>query len=1039
MKRIRNRRGSEVLPFILSAILLLPTSIQSQSPSHGISFPELIDPYIERVYDPANPSETCFDVLYQSDTDGNGIVTNDEYTNFVSELSGGQFNESYVDMPFVLKVNFVYLSCLCRFRPENSGAPNSECCKGPDGGLYIDGAGPGDIPTKAQEAYLILVCSETQGAIGYAREELGITANPTARPTNVVTPSPTKAPLTKAPTQSPSKKTISSAPTLTPSTVQPSTSPTLEPSTSSPTMKPTTLSPSLSPNETPTTLMPVTSTPTKQPTIEPILVTSTPTKQPIAGITPTTLGPSLIETPTVAITNTPTSGVTQDPTLSAQPTSSSGEIIPPTTDDSLTPPPPSTDDSITPPTPTTTDDSISTPTSPTNPDDPDAVEKQPGDGDQESDSISAGGIAGIVIASAFVAFAAAYALGKKRRRDDEDDPDLQEVRNRDLDADLEAGKAADLEAVAMIPVQEERKLDDGGGDANKSLGDDSDNIGDIVIGSLGSYDASAGYIPTSPDTARSPPPSDVPLISGMPSSPTRSKVGAKETTSSSYDDSSSAGESGWSSSAGLSSLNTASFDAGSLTDEGLLLSSPDKIMATLGAAEIATAAAGSTQRDARPTFVPASDNSPGDDSSDVSYEENAPMSAALAVHGLDSDHPSSPPAKTKVTREDLNRAIDAGDWAVVGATAALLADTTHSSSMSSAESQGGIRSSESFQTTESSNHQAAELDRMVDTGDWEGVVLAAAQYEGSSGLNQDEDTHMLSKDNTTESGEQSLKDLAEIRAEVEILVRRVVPDEVDNIDEMMQQFEGREHELVETLRTMQERSVAKRARDAVQKTAKLEAKAKASLSSNKSVESSSSDLSHYAGSASSSVSDYVPSSSGGDEDSSSLTDSSISDLGTESSSKKTVQSSLGLAIEKGDWRAVGEAAALMGTGEGSSIIQDDSGSSLNTSLSQAESSKSKADRINHLDSLIAKGDWAGIVAAAGTYQAVDDTFGAGATQEERDALAQATMWQEIANQSRQEGGAEAEGAKDAADWAISRAMKSASDAAALKGGDDESV
>ena len=186
-------------------------------------------------------------------------------------------------------------------------------------------------------------------------------------------------------------------------------------------------------------------------------------------------------------------------------------------------------------------------------------------------------------------------------------------------------------------------------------------------------------------------------------------------------------------------------------------------MATLGAAEIATAAAGSTQRDARPTFVPASDNSPGDDSSDVSYEENAPMSAALAVHGLDSDHPSSPPAKTKVTREDLNRAIDAGDWAVVGATAALLADTTHSSSMSSAESQGGIRSSESFQTTDSSNHQAAELDRMVDTGDWEGVVLAAAQYEGSSGLNQDEDTHMLSKDNTTESGEQSLKDLAEIR------------------------------------------------------------------------------------------------------------------------------------------------------------------------------------------------------------------------------------------------------------------------------------
>jgi hypothetical protein len=43
---------------------------------------------------------------------------------------------------------------------------------------------------------------------------------------------------------------------------------------------------------------------------------------------------------------------------------------------------------------------------------------------------------------------------------------------------------------------------------------------------------------------------------------------------SSSDDSSSCGESGWSSSAGFSSLNTASFDAG--TDDGLLPGSPDR-------------------------------------------------------------------------------------------------------------------------------------------------------------------------------------------------------------------------------------------------------------------------------------------------------------------------------------------------------------------------------------------------------------------------------------------------------------------------------
>ena len=48
----------------------------------------------------------------------------------------------------------------------------------------------------------------------------------------------------------------------------------------------------------------------------------------------------------------------------------------------------------------------------------------------------------------------------------------------------------------------------------------------------------------------------------------------------------------------------------------------------------------------------------------------------------------------------------------------------------------------------------------------------------------------------------------EIRAEVEALVRRVVPEEADNIDEMMTQFKGREEELVETLRRMQERAVS---------------------------------------------------------------------------------------------------------------------------------------------------------------------------------------------------------------------------------------
>mmetsp|Transcript_7140 Transcript_7140/g.12423 ORF Transcript_7140/g.12423 Transcript_7140/m.12423 type:complete len:83 (+) Transcript_7140:106-354(+) len=56
------------------------------------------------------------------------------------------------------------------------------------------------------------------------------------------------------------------------------------------------------------------------------------------------------------------------------------------------------------------------------------------------------------------------------------------------------------------------------------------------------------------------------------------------------------------------------------------------------------------------------------------------------------------------------------------------------------------------------------------------------------------------------------KSIDEIREEVQNLVRRVVPDEIDHVDAMMVQFEGRESELVETLRTMLERQVAQGAR-----------------------------------------------------------------------------------------------------------------------------------------------------------------------------------------------------------------------------------
>jgi hypothetical protein len=241
--------------------------------------------------------------------------------------------------------------------------------------------------------------------------------------------------------------------------------------------------------------------------------------------------------------------------------------------------------------------------------------------------------------------------------------------------------------------------------------------------------------------------------------------------------------------------------------------------------------------------------------------------------------------------EQIDTAIISG-----GVTATLL----------SGRSVGGNSSEDSAATSDDvASESAKELDQLVDTGDWEGVVLAASKFErnspssfeenlrpprvstfipshsgpmsfdstsrGTTGedsvlpgdtqgsgssesyglhpsgknvdsvssdyVHNDEDSGSSSPEEASSTGLSSVLSpatssvtgisatkRAEIRAEVEALVRRVVPDEINNVDEMMNQFKGREEELLETLRNMQERNIAKRERAARNKSAKLEAK-----------------------------------------------------------------------------------------------------------------------------------------------------------------------------------------------------------------------
>jgi hypothetical protein len=183
----------------------------------------------------------------------------------------------------------------------------------------------------------------------------------------------------------------------------------------------------------------------------------------------------------------------------------------------------------------------------------------------------------------------------------------------------------------------------------------------------------------------------------------------------------------------------------------------------------------------------------------------------------------------------------------VGATAALMA-----ASISPEE-----KETRSSSRRPSLNSLPSELDSLIEEGNWQAVMAVAARYdtdiggtistgeEGSrsarsrsstncsdtvdgsyySGTEHSSTYNSTVRGSVTTSASQKER-IEEIRAQVERLVREVVPDEFENVDEMMAQFKGKEEELLETLRTMKERDVAKKARLEAHKLARRNTRSK---------------------------------------------------------------------------------------------------------------------------------------------------------------------------------------------------------------------
>jgi hypothetical protein len=261
---------------------------------------------------------------------------------------------------------------------------------------------------------------------------------------------------------------------------------------------------------------------------------------------------------------------------------------------------------------------------------------------------------------------------------------------------------------------------------------------------------------------------------------------------------------------------------------------------------------------------------------------------------------------------------------------------------------------------------------------------------------------------------------------------------------MMTQFRGREEELVETLRSMQERQVAQKARLESQKQAKRDAKAyvenKSQQDSKWMSELEGSDVTP-AGRKRASEGDTQPSSRATTDDTLNLT--TVPD---DEEKEKAMKAQLKEAIENEDWQNV---AAISAGLSSHGIFQDnDEGDFLDT----ASTASGRSLEINNL---VDKGDWDAVVAAATRYVEADSRKTDESTIEERrkkrenrlkeeeDALAQAEIWDAIAEQTRVESQAEEDrasntGANLAAAWAIDRSLTALQKAETEKDQDDPS-
>jgi preprotein translocase subunit SecG len=222
----------------------------------------------------------------------------------------------------------------------------------------------------------------------------------------------------------------------------------------------------------------------------------------------------------------------------------------------------------------------------------------------------------------------------------------------------------------------------------------------------------------------------------------------------------------------------------------------------------------------------------GESSHNMSTSQNQSSSSDHSNSNFyDSDEALSED-ESQALSHDLDEALHNGDW--------VNAASMFSRSPTVVRTGSHSRISDEEETV-------AELDHLVQSKDWGAVVWETARLEldqrkrqrsnelavikeeasptgvPSSPASKSFGLSVEKSDGSSDSFSSSNVTVDDVRAEIEALVRKVVPEETENIVHMIAEFEGNEEDLLKTLRAMKERLVAKKARLLRRKEAKKKA------------------------------------------------------------------------------------------------------------------------------------------------------------------------------------------------------------------------